>query len=282
MRKWLLFLVLIGGMYVYFSRVEVTQITIKDDEIPSAFDGFKIVQLTDLHNKVYGKNNEMLLREITKQSPDIVVMTGDMVSTLDKSTAPFLHIAEQISKSYDTYYIVGNHEQAMPLAARTQLVTDLKKLGITVLDNEHTKIKRKQQEITLSGMWFNLRYYRDISQDNDTLPYHFSLDTMQEVMGEPIHEEGYHILLTHNPVYFETYASFGYDLTLAGHIHGGMIRIPFVGGVVSPERDWFPLYDAGLYQHQDKQMYVSRGLGSGTLKLRLFNRPEMTTLILQK
>ncbi|WDC83435.1 hypothetical protein PL321_11895 [Caloramator sp. mosi_1] len=98
-------------------------------------------------------------------------------------------------------------------------------------------------------------------------------------MGK-IDDRTYNILLTHNPLYFKTYSSWGADLTLCGHIHGGIIRIPFIGGFLSPERVFFPKYNAGKYEINNNILIVNRGLGNGDFGLRFNNRPEVTVITL--
>lgn len=265
--------------YFFSQQLAVTHHTIESTKIPSSFDGFKIVQLTDLHSKSYGEHNARLIKKIHKENPDIIVMTGDMVSTLDADHAVFFELAEKLAQSYETYYVLGNHEQAIPDESRWAFLKQLRATGVKVLNNETAVLERGGEQIDLAGMWFNLRFYKDTTAD-DADDYYFGVKDIEQVMKKP-NAEKFTLLLTHNPVYFETYAQWGYDLTLAGHMHGGMIRIPFVGGLVSPEREWLPQYDAGMFNENDKQMYVSRGLGSGTLKMRVFNMPEIASFTLK-
>ena len=255
--------------------IVVTEYTIASAKLPASFSGFRIVQVSDLHSKDFGN---YLIRQIQQQRPDIVVMTGDMVNSYDSGFQTFLTFAEQVSDQYETYYIVGNHEQILKESKREELLHRLTAMGITVLDNTSVELSRDGDVIDLYGMWFNLRYYKDVTAEY-TQDIMFTEKTMVQILGSanPSH---FTLLLTHNPLYFSAYAAWGADLTLAGHIHGGMIRIPFVGGLFSPEKDIFPKYSGGLYALGQRQMVVNRGLGNGGLGFRIANCPDLSVITL--
>lgn len=248
------------------------------NENSTSFKGFKILQLSDLHNKSFGNNNNRLVKKIIGENPDIIVMTGDMVNAKDNDFEVFINLAEQISKSFDVYYIVGNHEQDLNEDKRKILMDKLSEIGIRVLDNEKVTISRGAESINLYGLWFNLRYYKDLKNEY-TKDVFFGTKQIQSILGD-LDTDSYNILLTHNPLYADTYSNWGADLTLSGHIHGGMIRIPFVGGLLSPEREFFPEYDAGKYQVNGKILIVNRGLGNGDFGIRVFNPPEISVIML--
>lgn len=270
------------GMVIIYSNFSlgVTNYNLSFPNLPEAFDGYKIVQLTDLHSKSFGKNNERLIEKIDKESPHILLMTGDMINTEDKDYGVFFSLVDNLVSKYESYFIVGNHEQNLKDDQLDFLYKELRAAGVTVLDNELRTIEKDGQVINIYGMWFNLRYYSDqrnqIMRD-DPERYYFSLDKMEKVMGS-YDSSKFSILLTHNPLYFDTYSQWGADLTLTGHIHGGMIRLPFLGGIFSPEKTFFPDYDAGLYSHGDRKMIVGRGLGNGNLGFRFLNSPELIVI----
>lgn len=260
----------------------VTKVTIKDKKIPASFDGYKIVQLSDLHDKSFGKDNSRLIRIIKKQNPDIIVLTGDMVNSSDTDFQSLYSFSEQLVNICPVYYIVGNHEQMLSFQLYKQMINKLREIGINVLDNEKTTLSKSSEKIYLYGMWFNLRYYRNLSNLSvEAQDYYLTEDKIEQLLGRA-KTSNYNILLTHNPVYFDTYSSWGADLTLSGHLHGGMIRIPFKGGLLSPEVKFFPEYDAGIFENNGNKMFVSRGLGNGTFGARFFNIPEIGVIILEK
>lgn len=274
-------LVLIIAILIYFDNnvLQVSQYTISSNKIPASFNGFKILQLSDLHSKKFGKDNDRLIKKINEEKPDIIVMTGDMVDRKDTNYNNFMSLARVLSKSYETYYIVGNHEQSLSEDKQRFLLDKLKEIGVRVLDNEKVEITKGSDSINLYGLWINLRYYKD---ENNGYTKGVSLGTkqMETILGN-LDSNSYNVLLAHNPLYFDTYEKWGADLTLSGHIHGGMIRLPFVGGLLSPERKFFPKYDAGNYKVSGKDLIVSRGLGNGKLAFRIFNKPEIVVITLK-
>ncbi|HOM01840.1 MAG TPA: metallophosphoesterase [Acetivibrio sp.] len=273
-------LVIIAALRIYFDNnfIEVSQYIITSDKIPPSFKGFKILQLSDLHSKSFGNKNNRLVKKITSENPDIIVMTGDMVNAKDNDFEVFINFAEQISRSFDVYYIVGNHEQDLDEHKKAILIDKLNEIGIRVLDNEKVAISRVAESINLYGLWFNLRYYRDLRNEYAKDVF-FGEEQIRTILGD-LDTGSYNILLTHNPIYADTYSNWGADLTLSGHIHGGMIRIPFAGGLLSPEREFFPKFVAGEYQVNGKILIVNRGLGNGNFGIRVFNPPEISVITL--
>ena len=158
-------LVIIAAANIYFDNnfLEVSQYTVKSNKIPTSFKDFKILQLSDLHSKNFGNRNNKLIKKINSENPDIVVMTGDMVNTKDTDFEVFINLAEQISKRYDTYYIVGNHEQNLNDDRRKILIDKLNEIGIRVLDNEKVTITRAPRYKFIRVM--NLRYYKDLNNE---------------------------------------------------------------------------------------------------------------------
>jgi len=287
-RKSFLFILVIiaaivaGTGYASNQLVTTSEYELQWDKLPPAFDGYKILQLSDLHSKDFDKGNKGLLKKIRSQSPDIIVLTGDMVNSTDLDFSVFLSLAEELAKDYEVYYVVGNHEQSLSNSSRMYLHSELVKMGVRILDNEKVVIERGEESIDLYGLWFNLRYYSDRTSEyvqEDAETYYFSIDKLEKILGEK-DKDRFGILLAHNPLYADTYRKWGADLTLSGHVHGGMIRLPFLGGVYSPERTFFPEYDGGLYTFGEQNMIVSRGIGNGNMGFRLFNSPEIVTVTL--
>lgn len=253
---------------------------ITKENIPVSFDGYKIVLISDLHSREFGDNNQRLINEIDEQSPDIVIMAGDMISTEDKDWEVFLRLSGKLAEKYKTFYVVGNHEQNLTDEQLEDLIEKIKKTGVIVLNNEKTMIEKNNEKINLYGLWFHLRYYRDLRNKYQKENY-FGIEAIEKILGTSDKEE-FNILITHNPVYYNTYSQWGSDLTLSGHMHGGMIRIPFIGGLFSPEKDLFPKLDAGIFYDNNSFLVVSRGLGNGNLGFRFFNCPEVTVINLSK
>ena len=266
-------------LYIGNNSIETTRYTLQSEKIPVSFNGFKILQLSDLHSKNFGNKNDYLLKKIEEQNPDIIVLTGDMVDSSDKSFDVFFDLAQKLVKKYKVYYIVGNHEQDLKGDNLNQIEVYIKSVGIKVLDNEKVEIEKGNETINLYGLWINLRYYRNLNSDYSKDQY-FGITQIKSILGDT-DKSKFNILLMHNPMYFDTYSDWGADLTLCGHIHGGMIRLPFLGGLLSPEREFFPKYSAGEFDMNGNKMIVNRGLGNGSFPIRILNNPEISVIILQ-
>jgi predicted MPP superfamily phosphohydrolase len=289
-RRLILFILLIilavitAAVYVSNQFILTSEYELAYSKLPASFDGYKILQLSDLHSKDFDDGNDTLLKKIHGQNPDMIVLTGDMVNSTDLDFSVFLSLASNLSADYEVYYIVGNHEQSLSDSSLEYLHSQLEGMGIEILDNEKQVIKRGDDSIDLYGLWFNLRYYSDRTNEyvqEDAETYYFSVDKMEKILGE--HDGSrFSILLAHNPLYADSYIEWGADLTFSGHVHGGMIRLPFLGGVYSPERTFFPEYDGGLYAFDEQNLIVSRGIGNGNFGFRFLNCPEIVTVTLAR
>ena len=258
---------------IYSGRtLEVDQYKMYSLKLPEEFKGYRILQLSDLHSKQIGKENEKLIAKIEEINPDIIVMTGDMMDIRDKNYDVLFALCEKLTSKYPVYYIFGNHEQSIDTNKVSSFVNELKNRGITVLNNEKITLTKDVQSINMYGLLPDKKMYRqNIWQEQDMLNKFGELD-----------DSKFNILLSHNPIFFDVYAKWGADLILAGHIHGGNVRIPFIGGIFSPDISLFPKYSKGMYQSNSSTMVVSAGLSEGTLKIRLFNPLHLAIIELDK
>ncbi len=270
-------------IYIYFENynLKVNNYIISSPKIPKEFDGTKFLVLADLHNNSFGKNNELLIEEIKKVNPEFILIAGDMLVGAKKyeDQVAFSFI-EQLVKSYPVYYGYGNHEQRIMLKGPhyheefKSFYSRLVKLGVNFLLNDTTHIIKGTAKINITGIVIDKDYFKKGSGMKMTEEY------LQDLVGNN-EEECYNILIGHNPSYFESYAKWGADLTVAGHVHGGLIRLPKLGGMLSPQYIFFPKYDAGRFDLGNKTMLVSRGLGMHTIKIRINNPPELMVVHLQ-
>ena len=250
--------------------IEVSEYTVTDSEIPVSFSGFRIVQVSDLHNVEFGEKNEELIALIKKAKPDIIVLTGDLADSRRTDIAVALDFVRQAVAIAPTYYITGNHESR--ISDYGVLKAGLIEAEVVVLENESVDIKRADEAITILGIQdmgfgddFFFTDYEIFEQYKNTLPK----------------SENYTVMLAHRPHLFGNYAAFGADLVLSGHAHGGQFRLPFVGGVFAPGQGLWPKYDAGLFDKGESKMIVSRGLGKSVIPLRFNNRPELVVVELK-
>ncbi|OQB24223.1 MAG: putative metallophosphoesterase [Firmicutes bacterium ADurb.Bin182] len=271
-----LLLVVCLELYISSNHIQITHLSVPVSNCPDAFEGFKIVHLSDLHSKRFGRENARLIGRIFELEPDIVVMTGDMVNRTDKDFGVFLNLAAALAKTYPVYYVTGNHELGLNIKALTEIKAQLKSFGVCVLDNEQAVIRKGRDAITLYGCALPLEFYREMKSRHNR---EHDFDIIKDALGD-FDDYGVNILLAHHPRYFEIYSDWGAALTLSGHLHGGMIRLPFIGAVFSPDIELFPNYGGGLYTNRQSHMVVNRGLGRGTAGFRLFNRPEISVITL--
>lgn len=254
------------------TALETTEYGIRSERLPEAFSGFRIVQVSDLHNAAFGEDNAALLRQISQAGPDIIVITGDLVDSRRTDTEIALAFARAAAQIAPVYYVSGNHEAR--IGAYTELKNGLKEAGVTVLENEKVRLQRGQAYITLAGIDDPSFLTSYLFGDDETVVF----DALEHLLEA---SDGYTVLLSHRPELFDTYACAGVDLVFSGHAHGGQFRIPFVGGLVAPDQGIFPKYDAGVYSQGGLRMVVSRGLGNSIIPVRIHNRPELIVVTLE-
>lgn len=272
----LLILFCVGIIIADSNRFHKVSYRIKTDKVKQPF---RFVFLSDLHNKSYGKQNERLLQAIDDASPDAVLIGGDILTARPgASLEPAINLTGRLAGKYQLYYANGNHEQRLWLYPQRygsmaqdyeQVLSDI---GVHRLVNESRQDEMHQMQIT--GCEIEKKYYRRFSKARMDKAY---LDTILP-QRRP---DAFQILLAHNPDYFEAYAAWGADLVLSGHVHGGVVRIPGLGGVISTDFTLFPHYDGGVFRQGDKTMIVSRGLGAHTIPLRFCNPAELVEVIIE-
>lgn len=261
-----LLLALVGQIFWANKAVELNTYILSSKKLPQSFSGFRIAQVSDLHNAQIGDSNETLLAMLREAAPDMIVITGDLVDSRKTDISVAVEFAREALQIAPCYYVAGNHE------ARTgqysKLREALRGLGVTVLEDQSVYLEQSGESIHLLGV-------RDPSFQADYL-FGDSASVMREVLSDLTDDiTGFSLLLSHRPELFEVYAQNGIDLTLSGHAHGGQFRLPFIGGLYAPNQGLFPQYDAGLYANGDSKMIVSRGIGNSLFPLRLNNRPEI-------
>ena len=248
------------------TALEINEYEIMSDKIPEAFSGFRIVQVSDLHNAEFGDGNEKLIELLSQTDPDMIVITGDLIDSRHTDIEIALEFARQAIKLAPVYYVSGNHE------ARVREYEDLKmgltEAGVIVLEDQKIQITREGESISILGI-------DDPSFQEDYL-FGDAVSVTSSVLSELQNESDvYTVLLAHRPELFETYVDAGVDLVFSGHAHGGQFRLPFIGGLVAPNQGFFPKYDAGLFSEGSTTMIVSRGVGNSIIPIRFNNRPEI-------
>ena len=240
--------------------LEISRYEVNSKKLPESFDGFKIVQLSDLHGAEFGEDGMGLVEKVKELEPDIIALTGDFV-TDEGDLAAVKKLAGRLTELCPVYFVSGNHEFGSGLAIKVRNI--LERAGVKYLSNEYLTINRGEDGILLGGVEDPLAYADMLSPDelaqkmNDAAP------------------DAFKILLGHRNYWMTEYPELPVDLIFCGHAHGGLIRIPGVGGLIGTDRRLFPDFDAGEYNNGRYTLIVSRGLGNSVPIPRVFNRPEI-------
>ena len=262
------------GIWTLWGNIalEVNEYEIVSDGIPEAFAGFRIAQVSDLHNKDFGEGYGQLLTLLSEINPDIIVVTGDLIDSRQTDLDIALEFAWQAGKIARVYYVSGNHEARVP--EYEDLKIGLVKAGVVILENQKVQITREGESITIMGI-------DDPSFQEDYLFGDSESVARQAIENLQNESDGYTILLSHRPELFDLYVDTEMDLVFSGHAHGGQFRLPFVGGLVAPNQGFFPKYDAGQFNEENTTMIVSRGVGNSIIPIRFNNRPEIVLVTLR-
>ena len=253
--------------------LEIYKYNVKSEDIPSEFDNFRIVQISDLHNAEFGENNEKLLLMLKQADADTIAITGDMIDSRNTDVDVAISFAQKAINIAPVYYVNGNHESRV-LGEYEKLKQGLTDAGVTILENSSADITIGDETISLIGI------------NDPTFRMDIVDDTMEQNIAHQLvnvipDNDNYKLLLAHRPEYFDVYAG-NVDLVLSGHAHGGQFRIPFIGGLVAPGQGFFPEYYEGSHIKENTEMIVSRGIGNSIIPFRINNKPEIIVAELTK
>lgn len=277
----LMVLVLVFVFFLAIGLIDGNRFEIVEEELtlPKLQKECRFVLISDVHNKVYGDKNAPFIKAVKKINPDFIVLAGDLVtSKAGEDMTPGIELVRALGKDFKIYYGLGNHESKIKEQRDkfgNQFETLKKKVeteNILLLDNGSAEIS--EYNIKITGLELSLEYFA-----------HFKIKKMEEdylknVVGTADNRKC-NILIAHNPDYFSEYAKWGADLVLSGHVHGGIMRLPFLGGVIAPSYRLFPKYDGGIYRENGAVMLLGRGMGSHTLPFRFFNPAQLYVVTLK-
>lgn len=287
-----LFILIAGGLlgleiYRELHHFRVTHYTIESQKFKGFSRDLNLIFLSDLHNRVYGEKNEPLLQAIRNEKPDLILIGGDMlVGKEDASYDIALDFTSQLPEIAPVLYATGNHEQRMRekpeiyQAAYADYRQQLKDRGVLFLENGSCQIEAGTVLLEISGVELPSASYKKLKK----------LPIQASDIAEYLHKDSvsvtedsvYRILLAHNPAYMNAYKGWGADLILSGHLHGGVMRLPGIGGVITPQAFLFPKYSGEMTKEGEQTIIVSRGLGTHTINIRLFNQPEVVSICLKR
>ena len=278
------------------NRLHVSRYQAVVEGLDPAFDGLRVVQISDLHGKSFGEGQGRLAKKVEALHPDIILCTGDMVDSRRYRAAPALTLVERLAGIAPVYVTSGNHEW-WTAGGYKRMIPQLEKKGAVVLENKEAYIERDGKRLRIVGVTdpdgpIAEAFYGAIlgaeARPGEPLSEAVSGETsrgeyMEEVLPallgsgeEPV------LLLSHRPEYFDLYVQSGADVVFAGHAHGGQIRLPFIGGLIAPGQGAFPRYDGGVYREGGTSMVVSRGLGNSLFPVRALNPPDVVLVTIRK
>lgn len=248
--------------------LQTTETALVSPALPPAFDGLRIVELADLHGRVFGRGSRRLLAAVRRAEPDLICIDGDL---FDEHTdlAMLPPLLRGLCAIAPVYYVTGNHEWRVP--GLRGILAQMRACGVTVLQDDWRVLRRGEDALIVAGT------------DDPCGPA--ERKTPAELIADIRAETGeaaFLLLLTHRNDQLPQWSALGVQAVLAGHCHGGVVRLPFVGGLFGTDRRLFPAWDAGLYRQGETALYVSRGLGYTNVHFRLFNRPEVAVIVLRR
>lgn len=292
--------------------IELCHYHVKSDQL-NKDTKLTFVVIADLHSKDYGDDNSALIHAIKGETPDGILIPGDLIiGNKAENCKVALSLLKELVKIAPVYYSHGNHEERMKYYRYDEntgeyetehtLITDyiskydhyrslIDATGVVVLDNETTSVEIKGEKINITGLSISLDYFQkfnhalmekaeveDLLNDGKSQSQTTPITMIKSLEKDHTIKNNYQILLAHNPAHMDAYTKWGADLTVSGHLHGGIIRLPFIGGIITPQVKLLPKYSAGLYKVNNKSAVVSRGLGEHTVNIRICNPPELSVI----
>ena len=268
------FLIGVALLFIFFyvqnNSIVISEYSLSSDRLSQDIDEFKIVQLSDLHSKSFGNEQNEIVSKVKKLEPDLIVFTGDLIDSGRYDEKPALILMERLVQIAPVYYVTGNHEWWS--GKFNTLEEKLKSIGVQVMRNTAEEVTIGTETIQLVGIddpANGADGVRSITEEN-------IMNSIKHIEGEDL----FQILLAHRPEIISLYSEYGFDVVFSGHAHGGQFRMPFVGGLMAPDQGLFPTYTSGTYKSDNTTMIVNRGLGNSIIPIRIFNRPEIVVLTL--
>ena len=292
----LIVVLLING--IVNKGIYISYIDTKHNNVPESLVGYKILQITDVHSIRSNEQLEKYVKKIEEENPNVIFITGDLidaeyyVSENDRYNNKEVGLPDiftiafckELTEMAKVYYVYGNHEMMLLDDPENNVFkTKLESLGVTILNNKEEIITLGKESFRLIGLQDPATLYKDKK-------YAFIGESNKERMDSILHdlfldkdENLFTICLSHRPEYFDLYQKYPIDVVFTGHAHGGIARLPFIGGVYAHAQGWFPKYSGGLHIDNDRlNMICGRGIGNSTIEFRFMNPPEIVVTTLLK
>lgn len=280
------FAIVIIGLLVFLYAedkwITITDYCYNDRRIPEAFDGIKILHVSDLQSAYFGRNQKSLIRMAEKTNPDIIFFTGDLVDRNRTNLKASMSAIKQLQKIAPVYFVTGNHELAIE-DKLDDFYEEMENEGIVILSDDVTRITSGEQSLYIAGVSDETLCQCKLGKRrSDTAINPEPLLKKISLITEKIPGNEFLILLSHEPQFFKQYVNEKIGLVFTGHAHGGQIRLPFTDGLFAPGQGILPKMTSGMRTKNKTTMIISRGLGNSVFPFRLFNRPELVTVVLSR
>lgn len=267
----ILILACLASIWVSYNWLTVTHFTVRSSKIS---EPFRIVLVSDLHEHQFGRDNEKLAEKIREQSPDLIIIDGDMINGDSENADTAVELVRALKEAAPVYYSFGNHEYSYMEAGHGDLTEELEAAGAVVLNYQSIDIDVKGNPVRLGGLYeYGFETGMQSEEENErAVPY----------LEEYADTDRYLIMCAHRPESFYPWDmadQWGIDLVLSGHLHGGQVIIPGVGGLYNSLDGFFPKFDYGQYKLGDSDMVITRGLGSNPKMLPRFNNPPEIAVV---
>lgn len=270
LKRVILLSIVLLAMLSFFIKIyfDTSTFKINRERFPStkleAGTELNILQITDVHSGLFGKDNKRVLEKVKELDADMIVLTGDLIDRKTENLEIALQLAEELVRiNPDTYFVTGNHEHENP--DKEAFLYGLEEKGVIILSNENTQFEKDGQQFNLAGV-------NDVSTEHEDMSLAFSgLDT-----------DKYTILLSHAPSVVQKYPDVDADIVLSGHTHGGQVRLPCIGALVAPDGGLFPELQKGVYPLEDERyLYIDSGLGTSALPIRFLNQSQISLITIR-
>ncbi|MFC0675993.1 metallophosphoesterase [Brachybacterium hainanense] len=274
--------IVLGAWLVWDNRrLVTTELTLVDARLPAEFSGFRIVQISDLHSRTFGDGNAPLLEAVRRARPDAIALTGDLVDRTSPDADIALALVDELVRIAPVHYVTGNHEAAY--RDTPGLLNGLRSRGVDVLRGDVVVHERGGARIAIAGIDDPAVEApgEQIPEQGDSARTAARLDLVEDRLGAMGQERPFTVLLSHRPELIDPYAQAGMDVVLAGHAHGGQVRIPLLGGLVAPDQGLLPRYTEGIHVREGTALVISRGIGNSIAPIRVNDPAELVVVTLR-
>ena len=263
-------------IFISNNMLKITEYRVVNSKIPKAFNNLNIVQISDTHSKMFGKDNNKFIKLVENANPDIIVMSGDIIAGNIGNIEKTIEMFKPLYKKYPVYYVLGNHELMLNENKLNKYIKMLEDNGVEVLIDNSSYYEKNGERIRIIG----INYDENVKIESNSLDKNENFVKIIKDKFNDINKDEYNILIAHDPENFELYEKIKPDLIFSGHDHGGLVRFGKIA-LLSPRKKFFPKYAYGKNTINDTTMITSSGIGNARIPIRLFNRPEIVKVILK-